>query len=170
MDTTASSKSFSTGSKISKNSNVQGMLPLEKDQECRETNLGLETTTSSTLTGESTDLQTVEQGDPTSMGSLPETRAQNIMGKIMSPQLYGYCQELCEHEWALELLKPDKASREGSATTFQKKWWDQISDKMIKDDMPESDVKKNIVLKKAAINKERIRLNQLMTPRKEVPT
>ena len=121
MDTTASSKSFSTGSKISKNSNDQVMLSLEMDKECREPSLGLETTTSSTLIGESTDLQTVEQVDPTSMGSLPETRAQSIMGKIMPPQLYGYCQELCEHEWTLELLKPDKASREGSATTCQKK-------------------------------------------------
>ena len=101
MNTTASFKSFSTGSKISKNSNEQVVLSLEMDKECREPSLGLETTTLSTLTGESTDLQTVEQGDPTSMGSLPETRAQNIMGTIMSPQLYGFCQELCEHDWTL---------------------------------------------------------------------
>ena len=130
MNTSASSTSFSTGSKISKNSNEQVMLPLEKDQECQEPNTVLETIPS-TLTEGSTDLQTVGHAELTSMGSLPETRAHNIMKKDMTQQLYIYCQELIECDWTLELMKQDQASiREGTATKYNKEWWANISLKM----------------------------------------
>ena len=170
MNTSASSTSFSTGSKNSTKSNVQVMLPLDKDQECQEsTNVKLVATTSSTLTGEFTDLQTVEQAKITSMRSLPETRAHLIMKTIMSEGLYRVSVELLEADWTLEMMKQHKASiMEGTAIKFNKEWWSNISLRMLAEELSESELQEELILKSAAITKECVRLD-LMTPRKEVP-
>ena len=145
------------------------MLPLEKDQECQEPNTVLETIPS-TLTEGSTDLQTVGHAELTSMGSLPETRAHNIMKKVMTPSLYFLSRELIECDWTLELMKQPQASiKEGTATKYNKEWWANISMRMLEGEVSESELKTNMLAKSTAITKERVRLNLMKTPRKEVP-